>query len=378
MNLFILGCWSLLLVYAWVIMRRWYAWLKMPVVEKSSISPQTFISVIIPVRNEAQNIVALLRDLERQTYSKTYFEVLIIDDYSEDETAELVQKFKNISDFSIQLISLQEYPNQRQKKAAISTGVTLAKGELIVQTDGDCRVKPDWLFTLAQFYERTRSKCISGPVALSDATSFFSRMQVVEFASLIGVGGASIALGKPNMCNGANLAYTKQAFVAVEGFAGNKQVASGDDEFLMHKIARAFPGQVSFLKSPDVIVSTAAQTSLSTFIQQRVRWASKWPNYSQWAIKLLAILVFTVNLSLFISLFIWLYGAIPGTPVMYLYIFKFLVDGLFLITLLRFLYQKSYIVYLIPLQFVYIPYVLYTALLGLFGTYNWKGRRVVK
>ncbi|RDC63340.1 glycosyltransferase [Adhaeribacter pallidiroseus] len=378
MHVFMWGCWGLLMAYGWVILRRWYAWLKMPVVVKNSSIPQTYISVIIPVRNEAQHILALLQDLEQQTYTISNFEVIVIDDHSEDETASLIQKFKKKSDLPVHLISLQDYPGRLQKKAAITTGITVAKGQLMVQTDGDCRVTPNWLFTLAQYYEQTNVQCIAGPVALLEANSLFTRMQVVEFASLIGVGGASIALGKPNMCNGANLAYTRQAFIMVQGFAGNEQLASGDDEFLMHKIAKSFPGQIAFLKSPETIVRTAAQASLSTFMQQRIRWASKWPNYSQWHIKLLALLVFGVNLGLFSSFFIWLCRGIAGTQVVYLYFFKFLIDSLFLVTVLRFLYRKMYIAYLIPLQFVYIPYVLYTALLGLRGTYNWKSRRVKK
>lgn len=376
MNLFILGCWFLLLAYAWIVLRRWYAWLKIPIAVNSASIPHTFISVIIPVRNEALHIWALLQDLEQQSYLKENYEVFIIDDHSEDETFSLVQKFKNSSYLNLSLIELKDYPDQQQKKAAITTGIALANGELIVQTDGDCRVKSNWLFTLAQYYELTKVQCISGPVALMGAANIFTRMQVVEFASLIGIGGASIALNKPNMCNGANLAYTREAFLQVQGFTGNEQVASGDDEFLMHKIAIYYPGRVAFLKSPEIIVSTTAQTSFSIFIQQRIRWASKWPNYSQWGIKLLAIMVFAVNLSLFGSFFLWLADGITGKQVVSLYFFKFLIDGLFITAVLRFLYRQTYIAYLIPLQFVYIPYVLYTALLGLRGAYKWKGRWV--
>ncbi|WP_233219197.1 glycosyltransferase [Adhaeribacter arboris] len=338
--------------------------------------PQTQLSVLIPVRNEAAPISDLLRDLEQQTYPKQNFEVLVMDDNSEDETAAEVRAFQEKSNLSLRLICLQDYPGLRQKKAAITKGVALATGELMVQTDGDCRVTPDWLFTLAQHYERTHARCISGPVCLSSDGSWFEGMQVVEFASLIGIGGASIALGKPNMCNGANLAYSRQAFLEVQGFTGNAHVASGDDEFLMHKIADYYSGKVSFLKDKRAIVSTAAQKTITAFFNQRIRWASKWPNYSGWSVKLLAILVFGVNFLLFLAFLAWLCGGLANEQLAALFGFKLSIDGIFLLSVLHFLNRKKYIFYLAPLQLVYIPYVLYTALRGLRGTYHWKGRKV--
>src|SRR5213075_2078285 len=123
------------------------------------------------------------------------------------------------------------------------------------------------------------ARFISGPVKLEEGNSLFGKMQVTEFASLIGTGAASIGFGMPNMCNGANLAFEKAAFVAVNGYAGNDKIASGDDEFLMHKIHSQFPGSVCFLKNPKAIVRTNVQQSLSGFLSQRIRWASKWKFY---------------------------------------------------------------------------------------------------
>ncbi|QNF34647.1 glycosyltransferase [Adhaeribacter swui] len=371
-------CGGLCLAYGWIILRRWWAWLRVPDVVPTVAVPTTFISVIIPVRNEARHILNLLADLEQQTYAKSGFEVVVVDDHSEDNTVDLVQNFKKSSYLPVRLICLQEYIGLSQKKAAITTAVTQAQGELIVQTDGDCRVNPDWLLTIAQFYEQTQAVCISGPVCLIDNGDLFTRMQVVEFASLIGVGGASMALGKPNMCNGANLAYTRKAFLDVQGYAGTEHVASGDDEFLMHKLAGKFPGQVLFLKSRASMVYTAAQQTIPAFVQQRIRWASKWPNYQAAHIKTLAVLVFAVNLGLFWAIISYFFGGFTGPQTLGLYLFKFGIDGLFLLTVLLFFKRGRYILYQIPLQFVYIPYVLYTALRGLRGAYSWKGRQIEK
>ncbi|MDQ3292576.1 MAG: glycosyltransferase, partial [Bacteroidota bacterium] len=123
---FLLICWIVLLIYTWIILRRWFAWLAIPAGDSSVKLPQTFVSVLIPVRNEAAHIESLLRDLEQQTYSKQNFEVLVIDDNSEDDTAALVSAFKEKSNLPLRLIRLQDYPGLRQKKAAITKGVALA------------------------------------------------------------------------------------------------------------------------------------------------------------------------------------------------------------------------------------------------------------
>src|SRR5690606_26866381 len=129
------------------------------------------------------------------------------------------------------------YPgDRRQKKAAIETGIELAQGTWIACTDGDCRLSPLWLHSFSQMIYDRQPKFISGPVLYHPVQTLWQQVQALEFSALIGMGAASIGLQNPTMCNGANLAYEKDAFLLVNGFAGNEQVPSGDDEFLLHKI----------------------------------------------------------------------------------------------------------------------------------------------
>lgn len=366
-----------LLSYSWVIIRRWAAWGKLPEINvPENWQPTIKLSVIIPVRNEAANILHLLQDLEKQAYPKHLFEVIIVDDHSEDETKTIVTKFAHTSTLTIKCTELNDYVNYSGKKAAVQKGIELAAGELLVFTDGDCRVQPEWLQLYAYTYQTHQPKFISGPVSFYNTYSLLERMQLVEFASLIGIGGASIGMGKPNMCNGANLAYTKQAFEEVNGFAGNEGIASGDDEFLLHKISQEHPEKVFFLKHRQAIVYTKARKTISSFLSQRIRWASKWRAYQQWHVKLLALIVFTVNLLLFVGLGMAIVGALPASVFISAIVAKFAVDFLFLSRILSFLGRKQYIWYMLPLQLVYIPYVVVTAILGLTGRYRWKGRTI--
>lgn len=366
-----------LLAYTWIILRRRAAWQQLPVSDApAGYIPDVRLSVIIPVRNEAENILLLLQDLEQQQYPKELVEVLVIDDHSEDKTVELVNEYKASSTMIIRLLQLRDYPAMQLKKAAVQKGVETAHGELLVFTDGDCRVGQEWLRQYAYLYRLQQPYFISGPVSFQNTNTLFEKMQLVEFSSLIGIGGASIGMGKPNMCNGANLAYRKDIFNSVAGFTGNESIASGDDEFLLHKVHEQYPGKVAFLKNTKSIVYTNACKTLVSFVWQRVRWASKWQSYQRLDVQLVAVAVFLVNFLLFLSIALVLAGSLPLWIFIGAYASKFAVDFLFLKQVLGFLGKRRYLWYMLPLQLVYVPYVVFTGTCGLLGRYRWKGRTI--
>ena len=366
-----------LLAYGWVVLRRLVAWVRMAATAlPENYTPVTRISVIIPVRNEAANIVALLQDLEAQQYPRELYEVLVVDDHSTDHTLQLIHQYKSGSTMSFSVLELAGVAGVSMKKGAVKYGVEQAAGELLVFTDGDCRVGPEWLKQYAYTYETKQPYFISGPVAFQNTQSMFGKMQQVEFASLIGIGGASLALNKPNMCNGANLAYPKFVFEQVGGFSGNDGIASGDDEFLLHKVHQQYPGRAVFLKSAQAIVRTDTRKSLISFLSQRVRWASKWRAYQSLNVQLVALVVFLVNFQLFLAIPLLLFGHLPLLVFAGAYFIKFIIDFLFLERILAFLNKRSYIWHILPLQLVYVPYVVLTGIGGLFGRYRWKGRTI--
>ncbi len=202
------------------------------------------------------------------------------------------------------------------KKKAIETGISLAKGNLIVTTDADCIVQPSWLTTIASFYEDTGSVFIAAPVVvcrschqmihrLKNFLRYFSRLILW---SLQGITGASVYKKLHNMCNGANLAYEKNAFHEVDGFEGIDNIASGDDMLLMHKIEKKYPGKIGYIKSANVIVQTQPSENIKEFINQRIRWASKADRYPDIKITSVLFVVYFLNAWIFFmaSLFLLL------------------------------------------------------------------------
>lgn len=341
------------------------------------------ISVIIPVRNEAKNIISLLKDLENQTYPKDRFEVIVVDDDSTDNTLSLLRDFLKITSLRLIInpLPLKEN-NSSPKKRAINTSIQMANGDLIITTDGDCRVGESWLETVAHFQTEKNACLISSPVTfMNDSDTFtgsvWQKIQTIEFGSLIGSGACAMFIRKPNMCNGANLAYLKSVFEEVGGFSGNENLASGDDEFLMHKIAALYPDKVCFLKSQAVIVETQAHDSFKSFYHQRKRWASKWKHYNNPFTTALAVFIFLANLSLIITAGLYLFNKIDLLNLLIIFSLKFSAELLFLMLVLSFLRRKS-LIWHIP--FAQIIYPLYVTFFGLVAQgkseYVWKGRKL--
>lgn len=369
--------WLLAMAYAALTGRLWLAWRSLP--DNTGLSgpsaAATSITVIIPVRNEAANLPQLLHDLNAQTYAN--FSVLVADDASTDATAALARAYSATASYSLTVFTLADDPTVASpKKRAIAQSIALATGELIVTTDGDCRVGPRWLESLATFYEITGAKLISGPVTFTTERTVFGSLQTVEFASLIGAGAATLALGQPTMCNGANLCYQKAAFMEVNGFAGVDHVASGDDELLMHKIAARYPAGVRFLKSRDALVETAAHQSLGTFYQQRKRWAGKWRAYSSLFPTLLAVFIFLSNLTPVVAVGCWLAGSLSGLATLGIVLLKVLPEFIYLRALLVFLRKRRTIAWIPLTQLIYPAYVLFFGLAAQRPGIVWKGRKL--
>ena len=333
-------------------------------------------SLLIAARNEAAALPLLLADLQHQTLPAAQFEVIVIDDHSTDATADVVAQAETA--FPLRLLRLADQPGAPTgKKAALQAALRVARAPWVVCTDADCRVGPDWLGSYAGLIGREpAARFVSGPVLLTGADTRFQRLLGLEFAGLVGVGAACIRLGFPTMCNGANLAYRRDSFTAVGGFAGNEHLASGDDEFLLHKLHARFPGSIRFLQAPAAIVRTAAPPTLAALLRQRVRWASKWRHYQAPAPQRLALLVAAANGALAVGA-----GLLPVRPTLApwvgaAWLLKLGADAWFLTPVLAFFGRRRWLRAAPLLQLAYAPYVLGVGLLGLRGSYRWKGRRV--
>ncbi len=336
------------------------------------------MSILVPARNEAENIQKCLTSILLQSYPSNLFEIIVIDDHSEDETAQIVA---NIDNQQVKLLQVADFIKPEKlrsfKKKAIEIGVLKAKGQLIVTTDADCVAGKDWLKTIVSFYEITRSKFIAAPVNFHLEKNKFEQFQSLDFLGMMGVTGAGIHGKFMNMCNGANLAYEKTAFKEVNGFDGIDHLASGDDMLLMQKIAKRYPDKIDFLKNNDAVILTNAQPTLISFLNQRIRWASKSTSYKEWKVTFILIMVFLFCFNIVLTFFL-----IPffGLTMAFVFIFQLLIkttmDYFFLGSMAKFFNRKDLMRSFIPAQFLHIVYIVVIGFLSIFiKKYYWKGRR---
>ncbi len=331
----------------------------------------TSVSVVIAARNEQENIELLLTDIFNQHYPGDLYEIIVVDDFSTDNTREIItQKFP-----LVKLLKPHVSPENSSKKIAIATGVNFASGELIVVTDADCRVPENWLSTIASFFENYKPFFIAAPVRFEHNNSLLQRFQALDFLILQGITAASVSSGFHNMCNGANLAYTKQSFVDVKGFQNIDAVASGDDMLLMHKIWKLNPNKISFVKSGEAIVTTHPMKTWSGFFSQRRRWASKTLIYEDRKIVLVLAFVYFFNLlSVILIVFSLLNSKYWLLTLVYLFS-KPLIEYGFVSSVSKFYGDKQLLPYLFLYQPLHIFYTIFVGFISQFGKYEWKGRR---
>jgi poly-beta-1,6-N-acetyl-D-glucosamine synthase len=361
----------LFVLYALLIGLYSHWWKKLPEAYNVSagLDPGVFLSVIVPARNEEKSLPFLLSALETQSYPGHQFEVIVVDDGSTDGTASMV---KEKAGANIRLLSI----NGGSKKKAIEAGIASARGQLIVTTDADCIPPQNWLLSIADFYKDTGAAFIAAPVKYTPRKTALDYFQTLDFLTLQGITAASVSSGFHSMCNGANLAYERSAFFAVNGFAGIDHLASGDDMLLMHKIKKAFPGRVRYKKAYDAIVETLPMQSWKDLFWQRIRWASKSAHYGDPKIFLSLLLVYLVNLYFFVLVIAGFWNNTYWSLAVTAWILKFAIELPFVYSVAKFYEQLYLLRWFFLMQPIHIIYTVVVGLLSQSGSYYWKGRKL--
>jgi cellulose synthase/poly-beta-1,6-N-acetylglucosamine synthase-like glycosyltransferase len=362
---------GLFIPYAILILFYRSGWNQLEIFYSAEQQPDLRISVIIAARNEEENIGKLLRSIDSQSYPKELFEVIVVDDHSNDNTAAIAAGFPFVKLIRLQFDNINSY-----KKKAIETGIAAGTGDMIVVTDADCIVKPGWLKTLAAFKENTRAVFIAAPVAVENKPTLLETFQALDFMVLQGITAASVQKRIHNMCNGANLAYERKAFFEVNGFAGIDHIASGDDMLLMQKISPHFPGHIFYLLSKEAIVATEPAKTWKEFFNQRIRWASKATNYNDIKIFSALFLVYFFNCALLALLIAGFWRPYMWIAFLAILLGKIIIELIFIYPVAKF-YDKLRLLRCFPFyQPLHIVYTVIAGWLGTFGSFEWKGRTV--
>lgn len=370
-----------LLAFLYGVLMLWYryGWKHLCAYEPGEETTHaTKVSVIIPARNEEKHILSCLEAVSLQSYPAELMEVIVVNDHSTDRTAELVANF---GERNVRLIHLADHlpegtPFNSYKKKAIETAIQHCEGDLIITTDADCIMSREWVKTLVGCYENNGFKFMAAPVSFYHENDFFKVFQSLDFLSMQGITGATTQLRCGTMCNGANLAYEKKAFLDVGAFQGIDCIASGDDMLLMYKMYKAYPDGIGFVKHPHAIVRTLPAENFTSFMNQRIRWASKADKYDDKRLTVVLAFVYLWNIVLFGSFVAGFFYPVFWLWCIGLIIYKTLIELLFLWPVAKFFQKTKLLWQFFPAQFLHIPYIIVAGWLGKFGTYEWKSRRV--
>lgn len=346
-----------------------YGFDKMKLKKFAHANPKTSFSIVVPFRNEAENLPKLLETLSLLDYPKELFEVILVDDLSTD--------FYEASDSWFQLSVIDNIrKTSSPKKDAINTATAVAKNNWIITTDADCLVQSNWLKVIDNYIQSENKKMVAAGVSYLPKNGFLYAFQHLDFLSLQGVTLGSFGINKPFMCNGANFAYEKAFFNELNGFNGNSNVVSGDDVFLLQKAIAYDSKSVGFCTHYHSFVNTKSVATWKELFFQRVRWASKSSAYVDWFSKTLAIVVFLANLFLVMGYGLWVMGFVSYGNLLFYFVIKFLID--FIMIQKSALFFRQQIRYVLICSIIYPFFTSAVALYSLFGKYTWKDRRFRK
>ncbi len=335
------------------------------------------VSVVVAARNEQDRIGNLLHDLTHQTYPEDMYEVIVVDDGSSDRTAAIVQAAQEQHP-NVRLLHVSETPSwMSPKKFALEQGIRAARGEIILTTDADCRVSNAWIETVLSYFNDEVGMVVgfSQMGRPREKRSLLEKLQALDFLSLMGAAAGACQIRFPLAGSGQNLAYRKEAFLAVGGYSQVGHRVSGDDVLLLQLVRRQTHWRIVFAFDPRAYATTEPEKTLSALLNQRRRWASNgvYQFFLNQPFFLYALNTFTLNLLILAGFPAAFFGG-GMSLVASAFAAKALAE---LVLLLRAgqLFGRLDLLRVYPLWVVLqIPYVVLVGIGGTFGNFTWKGR----
>ena len=310
-------------------------------------------SIIVACRNEISNLPTLLESIENQTFKPS--EVIFVDDNSTDET------YNFLLQYSKKNTSIKVIKNSNQgKKSALIQAAKIAQSEYLIFTDADCILSKNYTYLAHQYISKNKPDMLLGAVNIIDEKGIFNIIEKIEFASLQAVTAYSALIKNPIMCNGANLIVKRDLYIKYISYI-NKNIASGDDMFMLHSFKKN-KKNIEYLYNNEYIIKTKGTNSLKKFIKQRTRWAAKSVNYKDITTIFVALLVVFINFLLLISPFFILKNILP------IFLIIFIIENIIILPYLIKYKQKRVLKYypiIFPLMSILYPIYIITILISI-------------
>jgi len=359
-----------ILLYALCIGAITLGWIRLSGQECPKPTHMPQVTILVAYRNEEHTLPLLLADLAKQSYPKHQLQIIIVNDHSTDNCRQNIIPWEK----KLNNLTCLELPEDLYgKKAALAYAHPLIAGELLVTTDADCRVPPQWISSLVGYQQKYHAEMVCGPVVIEPAQSLGAQFEALEFMSLNASGAGAIGIKRPIMNNAANMLYKKETYDKLKAEANLSQ-PSGDDIFNLLAQKKQQSPSIHFALARESLVKTPAQPSLAAFIAQRRRWTSKSPSYKDMDIIIVALAVAILNALLVITPIIAIFKSWWLLTACVLFVAKLFIDFPLLWMAGKFYQLRKNLFWFPVFQLVYPIYITFTIASSFFGKIHWKNR----
>ena len=236
------------------------------------------VSVILSAHNEAFNLSHYLKALLTQDYPE--YEVIVVDDGSEDATRDVVESFM-AQDERLRMTFVPYGARVGStKKLALTLAAKAAQYDYLLLTDADCCPESShWIREMMKGFGEESKDIVLGFGAYFAEPGHVNRL--IQFDTLFnGLHYLGAALcGHPYMGVGRNLAYRKSLFFESGGFTHLMTNKAGDDDLFVNHVATR--ENTAVVLSPDSFTWSVPKRSLHSWLQQKRRHLSVSPSYRE-------------------------------------------------------------------------------------------------
>lgn len=323
------------------------------------------VTVVVAARDEEKNILDCLRSLDKLIYPEGKIEIIIVNDHSTDSTGQIIESFiKDKTRFKT-LTPEGSIGSLLGKTNALANAIKISSGEIIFTTDADCIVSPTWAITLASYYKDDVG--FVGGFTTQEDYNAFAGMQAIDFVYLLTIAAGSINLGKPLSCIGNNMSYRKSVYLEIGGYEGLPFSVTEDFNLLMaiHGMKRY---KIIYPLDENALVTSKACPDWKTLYWQKKRWGVGGMKSDLIGYSVMAWGYIVHGAMLLLPFFFSL-------PVLYLSVFKILIDYYFVKPVFNKLKLRMRFTHFLAFELYFIVYVLVLPFVVLSNRkVKWKGR----
>ena len=327
------------------------------------------VSVIVAARNEEGNIDACVQSLLQLEYPPEALEIIVIDDQSTDGTRARLEHWRARYPALRVLQTAGSLYGLRGKANAVAQAVEQSRGDVILTTDADCIVSPQWVRNTVRQYGPATG-CVCGFTLLT-SDGAFTGMQSLDWVYLLTIASAGVGWGYPLSAVGNNMSFRRKAYDEVDGYRG-VGFSVTEDFALFKAISYRTKWEVRYPVDSSTVVWSKPCSTIREVYRQKKRWGRGGVDIHPIGFAIMSI-GFLMNVAIFampfmgISLWAYLAG-LAG---------KFLGDAFLLSRPLRIFTQRHLYRYFFTFELYYLLYV--TALpfiVFLTGKVVWKDRKL--